>query len=106
MTTIDDFTQPIPIQLYPNCPGVYVIIGDEDEVLYVGSSKQLCRRVSHLTALQHDDSNDAGFSHIKAGVLRKYQEQGNKANIRFFSCDDYRVVERELVARHKPRWNK
>lgn len=82
-----------------------MIIGDEGEVLYIGSSKQLCQRASHLTALQHDASNDAGFSHIKAGLLREYQEQGHKASIRFFPCDNYRAVERELIAIHKPRWN-
>ena len=82
-----------------------MITGDDDEVLYVGSSRQLCRRVSHLTALQRDATNDAGFSHIKAGLLRKLQEYGHNVSVRFLECDDYLSVERELIKTYKPQWN-
>ena len=83
-----------------------MIVGDDGKPLYIGSSKQLCRRASHLTALQNDATNDAGFSHIKAGLLRKYQESGHTASIRFFEGEDYQSVERQLIAKHNPPWNK
>jgi excinuclease UvrABC nuclease subunit len=105
MITLDNFSPNIQLPQYPNRSGVYVIVGEDSKPLYVGSSKQLCRRVSHLTALQNDASNNAKFSHIKAGLLREYQEQGRKASIRFFECDNYQDVERQLINTHNPPWN-
>jgi hypothetical protein len=106
--TLDDlgFTSPITLPEYPNCSGVYVIIGENDKILYIGSSKQLCRRSSHITALQEDSTNKEGFSHIKAGLLREYQEQGGNATIRFLKCDKYKEIEKKLIAKYSPPWNK
>jgi len=99
-----DFSLPIQLPKYPRCLGVYMIVGENQETLYIGSSKLLCRRASHLTALQNDKK--AGYSHLVAGKLREYQEQGKNASIRFLECSDYKKVEKQLIAELKPLWNK
>jgi excinuclease UvrABC nuclease subunit len=106
MPTLADFSAPIPIPQYPNRPGVYIIIGEDNKLLYIGSSKQLCRRVSHLTALQRDTTNKVGFTHVKARLMRDYLEKGHKIRIRFLECKNYKSVEKQLIANYKTSWNK
>jgi len=93
------------LPFYPNLEGVYIITNEENEVLYVGRSIQLCRRVSHLTAHQKDKTNKAGFSHIKAGYVRKLQEKGNLLSIRFIETEDSVKIENELIDEYDPQWN-
>lgn len=93
------------LPFYPNAGGIYVITNDNDEVLYVGRSKQLCRRASHLTALQKDKTNTTGYSHIKAGHVRKCQENGSVLNVRFLETDDAAKAERDLIGKYAPPWN-
>jgi excinuclease UvrABC nuclease subunit len=99
------FSKPLLLPYYPHSEGVYVLIDEHNRILYFGSSKRLCQRASHLTAFQKDSSNAAGYSHIKAGLLRKYQKQNHKVSIRFFKCKNYRAVEKELIEKLKPLWN-
>jgi excinuclease UvrABC nuclease subunit len=105
MPTLQSFSKPLLLPHYPDSAGVYVLIDESNNVLYVGSSGRLCQRVSHLTAFQKDSSNAAGYSHTKAGLLRKYQKQNHKVSIRIFKCKNYRVVEKELIEKLKPIWN-
>ena len=90
---------------YPNVEGVYIITDKEKNVYYIGHSKLLCRRASHLTALQPDKSNIAGYSHICALHVRREQEKGVELFIRFIKSKDYRRLERDLIAQYNPPWN-
>jgi excinuclease UvrABC nuclease subunit len=91
---------------YPKEEGVYIITDSDNNVYYIGCSKLLCRRASHLTALQPDKSNAAGYSHIYAPHIRREQEKGNEMFIRFIISKDYRNLEKELKEKYKPIWNK
>lgn len=105
MRNLKNFTVPIPLPQYPKYGGLYALIDENCRILYIGSAKQLCRRVSHLTALQKDKTNSAGFSHIKAKKLRNYQEHGHSIFIRFLKCKKYRIVEQQLIKKYEPPWN-
>jgi excinuclease UvrABC nuclease subunit len=101
MTTL---RQPLPY--YPNSSGVYILSNATGGVLYVGRSIQLCRRVSHLTAMQNDNTNPQGFSHIKAGIVRDHQENQGQLFVEFIECENQVEKEKELIAKHNPPWNK
>jgi excinuclease UvrABC nuclease subunit len=105
MPTIKDFSTPLLIPYYPNKSGVYALTNKKGKVLYIGSSKQLCRRASHLTALQKDQSNESGVSHLKAKKLRKAQKDED-IFIRFFPSTKFLFIERTLIAKYSPPWNK
>lgn len=91
---------------YPNSQGVYLVLDSNDRVLYVGRSKQLCRRVSHLTAMQRDRSNPAGFSHIKAGMVREIQDHGEQLRVAFIETDESLATEKKLIQMYSPPWNR
>lgn len=91
---------------YPNASGVYILTNPLGDVLYVGRSKQLCRRVSHLTAMQNDKTNPQGFSHIKAGMVREHQEKKGQIFVEFVECENPNVMENELINKLNPLWNK
>jgi len=98
----------IALPTYPDCPGVYVLSSDADEILYVGQSKQLCRRVSHLTALQRDKSNKAGRSHIKADQVRQHQQNFGKVFVSFLETSseaEARILEKKILDVIKKQWN-
>lgn len=93
---------------YPDCPGVYVLSDDTGKILYVGRSKQLCRRVSHLTAMQRDKSNKQGRSHIKADLVRDHQRDTGPVYISFLTAKtDTKAHELEKDIRRviKREWN-
>ena len=92
---------------YPDGPGIYIITDEKDRILYVGSSKQLSRRVSHLTALQKDRTNKAGYSHIKAANVRNAQKNG-KIYVIFqetASEKEAKFLEKQLIREAKGIWN-
>lgn len=94
------------LPFYPNRRGVYILTDEQGHVLYVGRSKQLCRRASHLTAMQRDNTNPQGFSHIKAGLVRSLQKNGKKVFIQFVETDNDRAIEDNLIKENNPPWNK
>jgi len=94
-----------PLPFYPNRKGVYVLTNSSGQVLYVGRSKQLCRRASHLTAMQRDGTNPQGLSHIIAGLVRKLQEQGQAVFIQFIETDDDHATEIKLIREYDPPLN-
>ena len=96
---------PIPLPCYPNGPGVYILSDDLGKILYVGSSRQLCRRVSYITALARDRTNPQGYTHGKAGLVREHQNSGRTVSVTFIECPNVRVVELDLIAKHNPLWN-
>jgi excinuclease UvrABC nuclease subunit len=93
---------------YPDCPGVYVLSSVDDEILYVGHSKQLCRRVSHLTAMQRDNSSKQGRSHIKADLVRDHQRNFGKVYVSFLETNTEaaaRKLEKDIRNVINKRWN-
>lgn len=98
-------TEPCLLPHYPNKSGVYVITDSREEVLYVGESIQLCRRASHLTAMQKDKTNKTALSHIKAGHVRTLQDEGQRLFIRFIETSDHKQVEKDLRKKYSPPWN-
>lgn len=97
----------IELPSYPDSPGVYIISDEGGGILYIGSSKQLCRRISHLTALQKDRTNKAGYSHIKAAKVRNAQKKG-KIYVRFqetSSEKEAKNLEKKLLAERRGSWN-
>ena len=95
-----------PLPYYPDAPGVYVLTDALGCVLYIGRSKQLCRRVSHLTAMQADSTNPAGLSHIKARMVRDHQEHKGQVFVEFIESNNPVGLEADLIAKHCPPWNK
>jgi len=59
-----------------------------------------------LTALQNDKSNNSGFSHFKAGFVREYQENVGDIYVEFIIDEDYKNIEKDLIHKHNPKWNK
>ena len=99
----------VKLPYYPQCPGVYVLSGKSHEILYIGFSRKLSQRVSHLTAMQRDKSNRQKRSHIKANKLRRYQETHGEVHITFVTTKtkkQAREVERRLLQLIKTKWNK
>jgi len=94
------------LPLYPNARGVYILTDEDGYVLYIGRSKQLCRRASHLTAMQRDSTNPQGLSHIKAGLVRKLQEQGKTIRISCIQTENDKAKEADLIRKYRPPWNK
>ena len=102
------WSKKIELPMYPEGPGVYMISDTKDRILCIGRSKHLCRRVSHLTAMQADKSNKEGLSHIKAGLLRDAQQSG-KVFVRFHPTESEqkaKSLEKELLKSNKTDWNK
>lgn len=92
---------------YPDRPGVYVLSNARGKILYVGQSKQLCRRVSHLTALQRDTSNKEGLSHIKAALVRKHQSRLGAVFVDFLITkteDEARELEKRILGTIRAEW--
>jgi DNA polymerase-3 subunit epsilon len=92
----------------PNAPGVYVLTDSSNRILYIGRSKQLSRRVSHLTALQNDKTNSAGLSHIKAGCVRKHQDKHRDVFGRWEETEteeEAKSLEKKLLAENQTAWN-
>jgi excinuclease UvrABC nuclease subunit len=106
MFDFHEFSKPFLLPYYPHSSGVYVLIDEKNVVLYVGRTVRLCQRVSHLTAFQKDSSNDEGYSHIKAGTLRRYQEKGHQVSVLLLECKNCRAKEKDLIKELKPLWNK
>ena len=82
----------------PKEAGVYVFSAN-DEVIYVGSSKSLYRRmVVHKAAIKR------GSEHGYKQDLYQYL-QLNQFTVEFQLTDDYRQLEQELVERYHPKYN-
>lgn len=111
MSTLKDILKAKGCRLprFPDSPGVYALSDvASGRVLYIGRSKQLCRRIAHLLALQKDKTNRAGYSHIKAGCLRKHQENGRDVTVRWkvtATEAQSKALEKKLLKDHQPEWN-
>ena len=96
------------ILICPNIPeesGVYLIIDSLGNVLYIGSSNNLRRRIAYLFAHVYDSSS-GGYTHNASDPLIKLQMAGEEMSINYIVCDDYKRIERKLISKYQPSWNK
>jgi excinuclease UvrABC nuclease subunit len=98
LPSFDNFTPPFKLPLYPDLPGVYVVLDEKEQILYIGSAKQLCRRSSQLTAVLKT-------AHIKGSLIREHQSNGHDVYVRFYPCINYKMLEKKLIKEHTPLWN-
>lgn len=88
----------IKLDTFPKSSGVY-IFKSNDEVIYVGSSKNLYKRMSvHNTAIKK------GSAHGYKQDLYQYL-QSNHFIVEFQLTDDYRQLEQKLVEKYNPKYN-
>ena len=88
----------IVLDKFPKKSGAY-LFKTNDEVIYVGSSKNLYKRmVSHRRCIRQ------GSSHGYKQDLYQYL-QLNSFTVEFQITDNYRQLEQELVEKYNPRYN-
>jgi excinuclease ABC subunit C len=79
----------------PNHPGIYQMLGDNDEILYVGKAKNLKKRVaSYFSSAQRDPKTLALVKHIK-NIDITIARSENEALI----------LECNLIKKNRPRYN-
>jgi excinuclease ABC subunit C len=79
----------------PNHPGVYQMLGEDGEVLYVGKAKNLKKRVpSYFSAAQRDPKTLALVRHVKS-IDITIARSGNEALL----------LECNLIKKLRPRYN-
>jgi excinuclease ABC subunit C len=78
-----------------NHPGVYQMLGDDGEILYVGKAKNLKKRLtSYFNASVKDIKTQAMVSHIKdIGITVTRNE------------NEALILESNLIKKHRPRYN-
>lgn len=90
----------IVLDVFPKESGVY-IFSSNDEVIYVGSSNNLYKRMSvHISSIRKGGTNNG----ISKQDLYKFL-QSNPFTVEFQITDDYKQLEQELVERYHPRYN-
>ena len=88
----------IKLDVFPKESGVYLFSTNE-EVIYVGSSKNLYHRISvHKTAIKK------GSEHGYKQDLYNYL-QSNKFTVEFKTTDNYRQLEQEFIEKYHPKYN-
>ena len=88
----------IVLDKFPKESGVY-LFKVNDEVIYVGSSKNL-----HLRMAKHRSCIRKGSVHGYKQDLYQYL-QINQFTVEFQLTDDYRQLEQEFVEKYQPRYN-
>ena len=88
----------IKLDVFPKESGVYLFSTNE-EVIYVGSSKNLYHRISvHKTAIKK------GSEHGYKQDLYQYL-QLNPFTVEFQITDNYRQLEQEFIEKYHPKYN-
>ena len=88
----------INLTAFKKQPAVYYFESN-NEIIYVGSSKNLCKRMT-----EHRN-------HIKKGSNGGHQQdfyqflKDNPFTIHFAYCDDYRELEQQLIEKNNPKYN-
>jgi excinuclease ABC subunit C len=86
----------IDLRTYPQSPGVYQMLGEQDEVLYVGKAKQLRNRLRSYFSATGD-----GRAHIPL-LMQKVQR------VEVIVTDTEKealLLENTLIKKHRPRYN-
>ncbi len=83
------------IKIAPEKPGVYRMISDEDEVLYVGKAKNIKKRIT-------------SYSHLEKLPVRLQRMVAQICRMEFIVVENEAralLVENELIKKFKPRYN-
>ena len=90
----------IKLDTFPKESGVYMF-KTNDEVIYVGSSKNLYKRM-----IDHRNAINKGGNNNGASKQDLYQYlQTNQFTVEFKTTDNYRQLEQELVEKYHPKFN-
>lgn len=89
----------------PEESGVYLVTDQSRNVLYVGSTNCLRRRIAYLEAHVRDKSS-GGFTHDASDPLIHLQETGQDVHVHYIACGDYKAREVLLKNKYRPPWNK
>lgn len=89
----------------PEAPGVYFITTFDGNVLYVGSSNCMRRRIAYLEAHVYDSSTGR-FTHDASDPLLNLQSKGEEILVHLIFCDNYQAREKQLKQKYNPPWNK
>lgn len=85
---------------FPKESGIYLFKAN-DEVIYVGSSKNLHKRMT-----QHRSSIRKGGNNNGASKQELYQYlQSNPFTVEFQTTEDYRQLEQKLIEQYNPKYN-
>lgn len=88
----------INLKDFPKNSGVYMI-KVSDEVIYIGSSKNLYRRMS-----RHKEHIKKGLNAERNPALYQFLS-ANPFTVEFKLTDDYRKLEQKLIDKYKPKFN-
>ncbi len=83
------------IRIAPEAPGVYRMIGEHEEVLYVGKAKNIRKRIT-------------AYSHLNKLPVRLQQMVAQIVRMEFIIVENEAralLVENELIKKYKPRYN-
>lgn len=89
----------INLRNFPKESGVYWFINEDEEVIYVGSSKNL-----HNRMIQHQQSIKLGENNESQKDLYQFL-QSNQFTVNFELAYNYRQKEQELIEKNNPRFN-
>lgn len=81
----------------PQCPGVYLMLGDEERVLYVGKAKNLRSRIRSYY------SQPLGYTRKMDGLLQSVRQI---ETIETGSELSALLLEAQLIARYRPQFNR
>jgi excinuclease ABC subunit C len=87
---------PKKIKLFPTLPGVYLMKGDEGEILYVGKAKNIRQRVKQYFAVGRDGRIMVPFLVAKIESIDTIVVTSEKEAL---------LLENNLIKQHKPRYN-
>ena len=88
----------IVLETFPRESGVY-LFSSNNEVIYIGSSKNLYQRMTnHISSIRKGSNN--GHKQELYQFLQK-----NHFTVEFHLTDNYRQLEQELVERYHPKYN-
>jgi len=90
-----DITGKLICHNIPEETGVYLVTDSYDNVLYVGQSNSLRRRIAYLHGHVRDKTRN-GFTHDASDPLLRLQETGEIVSVNYIVCEDYKERERKL----------
>lgn len=83
----------------PHKSGVYFFKDENDEVIYVGSSKNLYNRMKEHKCCINKGSNHGGKKDFYQFL------QSNQIKVELQLTDNYRQLEQELIEKYSPKYN-
>ena len=77
---------------------------EDDNVLYVGSTNCLRRRIAYLETPAKTGLHSAGKKLAELQARLKAQGEGVVV-VHYILCDNFRERERDLIRKYNPPWN-